>query len=453
MIHDRADGSGRAAPARADSRANSRAASVGGALVLACVLGAPARAQVLGGPLLGVELPLPYDRGRNTGVLDRERPEYQALGIRAGAFTVLPRVEAAAGYSSNVYGATDDEEADAFLAVDPTVTAESGWSVHSLSLSTGARLRRFADETPRDETGLFARADGRFDISRAAYVAAGAFAERAYEQRYSGSFPQNARGNVRYVNAGGYLRATYQAGRVGGTLAIDANALDFRDVRALDGGAIEQDDRDRRVVRVAGTAEYAVTPGASVFVQLGAADIGYDRRLPDGSANRDGRELRALTGVSFDLTALIRGRVGVGYVRRSFSSPAYDPIAGIAAEGRLEWFPTGLTTVTLGARRQVAESDFVGSSGYFSTALTARVDHELLRNLLLNATAAYERDDFRGIDRRDNILSASAGARYLLSRRIGLGVDAFYVDRRSSGTFPGQEFDEARATASVILQI
>src|ERR1017187_2649502 len=47
-------------------------------------LPAPAQPRNLGDNFVTPSLPLEYDRGQNPGVLDRQRPEYEALGIRLG---------------------------------------------------------------------------------------------------------------------------------------------------------------------------------------------------------------------------------------------------------------------------------------------------------------------------------------------------------------------------------
>ncbi|RYF11461.1 MAG: hypothetical protein EOO77_19315, partial [Oxalobacteraceae bacterium] len=43
---------------------------------------APVFAQNVGDSFVVPNLPIQYDRGRNTGVLDRSRPEFDALGVK-----------------------------------------------------------------------------------------------------------------------------------------------------------------------------------------------------------------------------------------------------------------------------------------------------------------------------------------------------------------------------------
>jgi hypothetical protein len=149
----------------------------------------------------------------------------------------------------------------------------------------------------------------------------------------------------------------------------------------------------------------------------------------------------------------VRGSVGVGYVKRSYDSPLYNAIDGVSADVRLEYFITELTTISLNGRRYIEDSTFANSGGYFNTGAGIRIDHELLRNLLLNAAVDYENEDFKRIDRDDNIYRIQGGARYLMNRSIGLGTTVAYTSRKSSGVDATRDFDEVRALISLLLQI
>jgi hypothetical protein len=407
----------------------------------------------LQGSLLGSEYAPPADRGRNTSVLERERPEYEARGIREGSFLIFPRIVIGGGYSDNVYGLTTNEQDDAFLAVDPSVSVESQWGRHALTFQGGGRFRRFAEETPKNETGFNAAANGRLDIDRATTFNAGASIQKLYEQRASGSFPVDALASVPFYRTSGFGRLTRQGGPIRGILGIDYDRLSFKNVRAIGGGTLVQRDRNRDVIRATGRADYALTPDISAFGQLSYATVEYERPLANGLANRDGKEGRVSAGVSFDLTALIRGEVGVGYIRRAFDSGLYPDIGGVAAEARVEYFVTPLTTLSAVGRRYIEDSNILGSGGFYANVISAGVDHELLRNLLLNGRVEYESDDFQGIVRKDGIFSVSGGARYFMNRNVGVGIDAGYIDRRSNDNRFGIEYKEFHGSLSFTVQL
>jgi hypothetical protein len=190
----------------------------------------------------------------------------------------------------------------------------------------------------------------------------------------------------------------------------------------------------------------------SFFGQLSYSDTDYERPLAVGLPNRDGEELRVIGGASFDLTALVRGEIGLGYVRRSYAAPIYPDMGGLAAEARFEYFASQLTTLSAAVRRYVEDSNIVGSGGYYATNLSLGVDHELLRNLLLNASAAYEFDDYRGVIRSGDVFSLGGGARYFVSRSVGIAFDLGYLKRHNDDPVYGLSFDEFHGSVSLILQ-
>jgi hypothetical protein len=412
----------------------------------------PAAAQITEEPFLQSEIPFDFDRGRNVSVVDRERPEYQALGIQTGGFTLFPRLQAGVGYSDNVFGSDVNKREDVFFTLDPQITASSNWSRHALSATASANIRRYAEEDLKNTEGWNLGVDGRYELVGSSYLAAGARIRRSSEELYSGAFPEDAVGTVDYDQMGGYIRANYQVSRVRLLASADVNKFDFSDVAGI-AGEIDQDNRDRTVYRTSGRAEYALTPDASIFVQGAYSRSEYRTDLLPGVANRDSDEVRVIGGASFDLTALIRGSVGAGYVKRSYDSPLYNAIDGVSADIRLEYFITELTTISLNGRRYIEDSTFANSGGYFNTGAGIRIDHELLRNLLLNAAVDYENDDFKRIDRDDNIYRVQGGARYLMNRSIGLGTTVAYTSRKSSGVDATRDFDEVRALISLLLQI
>ncbi|RYE45552.1 MAG: hypothetical protein EOP21_06670, partial [Hyphomicrobiales bacterium] len=226
------------------------------------------------------------------------------------------------------------------------------------------------------------------------------------------------------------------------------NMLDYADVDSLIGGIADQDYRDRKVTRFSGRGEYAFTPDTAVFAQLSHSKIKYDNfTLP--LDNRSADENMALAGISLDLSGVLRGTAGVGYVERKFDLAAYGKSSGLVADVKVEWFVTELTTVTATAHRFLRDSAVINSPGYFDNQIGMRVDHELLRNLILFAQAEYRHDTYQRIDRTENIVFGGGGARYLLSPQWELGGRVEYTDRTSKGIDRGRNINELRALASV----
>lgn len=415
---------------------------------LAC-LPLPASGRDAFGPFLDSPIPLDIDRGRQESVLDRPRPEYEPDGVILGGFTVFPEVQTGVGVTSNVFAAEEDGETAAFLTLDPKVRARSNWLRHGLSVSMAGAFRRFLDRSIRNEDGLAARVDGRLDVSSNLVIDAAAAISREYQSQYSSEVPANTIAPIRYEKQTALMRATYGAGRMRAIVAGDVNRLDFRDATAGN-VTIDQDFRDRTVNRLTARLEYAALSDVWLFTELSGSGIDHRiDRIGNASDNRDGAEYRALAGTSFDITALARARIGIGFIKRNFDSQSFRDLSGFAYDGRIEFFPSGLTTVSIAAQRRIGESIAAGSSGFYSNDYLARVDHELLRNLLLFGQARYQHNSFRGSDRRDDIWILESGASYLIDRSFSISAGLAYSDRSSSGLDRGQEFDEFRGLVAV----
>ncbi|MEO1015991.1 MAG: outer membrane beta-barrel protein, partial [Pseudomonadota bacterium] len=180
----------------------------------------------------------------------------------------------------------------------------------------------------------------------------------------------------------------------------------------------------------------------AVFAQGTYIDRNHDEPTIESPLNRDSENFEVEAGVDFELASLIRGDIAVGYLRTEFDDPALSAITGVSADAIFEWFVTQLTTVTLNATRQVDASGLVETAGRTTTVLGAQVDHELLRNVLLNARVEYTDFDFQDIDRQDDRIQLGAGALYKLNRRVQFTADYRYRDENSSGTDADIDFTE-----------
>ena len=422
------------------------------AAALAMLAAAPTSAQTVGA-FLDSPLPDTSDRGRNIAVTERQRPEYEAQGIGLGGFLLYPKLETGIGYSDNVFNTPTNTRSDAYAEIDPELRLQSRWSNHDLRVTGGLDLRRFFKETIRNQSGYHARVDGRYDITRESNVVGFAQVRRDYQNQFYSSVPDSAIQPAQYVQVTAGARGTTRFGRVRGMLAADVNNFNFDDITLATGTVFNLDIRDRTVVRGAGRLEYALTPATAVFGEIDLSSINHrvDTIAP-GIPNRDGSEARVLGGVSFDLSALVRAQIGAGYIRRGFAADnVYRTISNFTYDARVEYFPSGLTTISLAAVRSIEEAINATSSGYVANTFELRADHELLRNFILTAAAGYQMNDFVGIDRNDDFLSVRGEGTFMFAPELGVKAGVRYLDRNSSGNFSGQTFNELQGMVSLVL--
>ena len=415
------------------------------------LVGENASAQTVTTNVFDTIVPFTYNRGRNESVTDRLRPDYQAIGIPIGGFTLFPTIGAQAGISTNVYQSQTNTISDEFVNFFPAAKITSNWAVNSLTLEANAHLKRYFAETPRNENAWAAAATGNFNLDPEKTLGFTVRTERYYESQFTGIAQDNLRTPIVAQATTAALKGETRMARFLGVLAGDWTTVNYFSAISRAGAVLNENDRDRNVARAVGHAEYGLTPDVGIFVETIGTFTNYRVPLANGDANRNSTDWRILTGVSLDLASKIRGSIGVGYIQRNYHAPIYIDLSGLALKAKLEYFPTQLTTVSLAARREIEDAIFAGTGGYFNTGAAVRVDHELLRNFLLNIGTDYELDNYRGISAKATVLKVSGGADYLVNHLFGLNIAVNYAHRGSDSALIGPALHEFRAMIGITI--
>lgn len=426
--------------------------SIAAASVMLTVASAAAAQSLV--PSTDYEVPQFYGRGKNTSVLERERPEYQALGIRAGGFTVLPRLEAGMTHTNNVYFADSPpvvgglpKVSDTYFILKPSVVAQSNWSRHALRLQGGLNAKRYTDYDSENTTSWNVRADGKVDVHGESFINVGGDAQKVFEDRGSVNGSQNNLKPVPVEIQGLYARGIYGQDRVRGTIDASYRNFDYKNVT----GNVDQNGRDYDSWQGGLRGDLALSPDTALFVKGSYGENTYKHSTTTNPA-RDNTNTRILGGANFDLTSLARGELGVGYTKRDYDLAAFTDISGFALSSKVEYFPTQLLTVTGVAVRQIQDSSFNNSGGYFQNLLSLGADYELRRNLIVSVGGSYENDKYKGIDRKDKVGNLALSGRYFVNNVVGLGVTLSSAKRTSSGTDFGPEYKATQIGFSLVFQ-
>lgn len=395
-----------------------------------------------------------FDRSKNTAVAQRPHEGYEAKGLPLGGFTLYPKLVASVIHDDNIYVKPTNETDDVIWRVAPDLALVSDWSRHSLSAYARGSLNRYQDSKDENYDDYTVGADARIDVQRSSRITAGANYAHLTEPRSSPNSPTAAISPTEYDMTGAYLGGQKEFNRLRLTGQFDYKKFDYEDARKPGVGPasiIEQDDRDRTITSVLGRLDYAVSPDTALFMEISRNKREYDLSLPVVAISRDSDGGQALVGANFELGTLTRGEIAIGYIQQDFDSLALKDIEGFGARAQVEWFPTQLTTVTLSAVRSVEDSAVPGTGGYLSSNLNARIDHELVRNVLLSANAGYGIDKYEEIGREDRRISAGLNATYLVTRNVGLTVGYAYAERDvKKGT--ADPYKDNKLQAGVTLQ-
>ncbi len=190
-------------------------------------------------------------------------------------------------------------------------------------------------------------------------------------------------------------------------------------------------------------------PDYEAFVRAAYSEVNYYDELDSAGKDRDNQGYEVVAGVAVDFGGILFGDFFAGYMRREYDTDTgvgnLPKVLGPTVGADITWNVTPLTTFIGTIKREIRESttgDGMGSfaSGRFVTTAGVSAQHELLRNLLLGANVSYSDDDYKGIDRNDNVLQFGLNANYMMHRNLYLR--AGYKYRAKDSDVAGADYVE-----------
>lgn len=372
-------------------------------------------------------------------VLNRPRPDVTALGLRMGSFLLFPQLGIDARYNDNVFAQEHNARNDFIAVVRPALRLQSDWANHEVRFEGNAKIGRYTEHSKENYEDFALSAFGTLDISRGDRVRVRLSHERSHIVRGSSEEIDGANGPTVFRTSSISAGYTHDPGRLTLEIATTLSHLDFDDVSTRF-GAINNDDRDRDIASLGARLSYRLAPAYKPFVEGRVNYRDYKTALDDDGFDRDSNGYEIRLGSTFDVTGVTFGEAFAGYVSQHFDDARFDTAEAFELGGKLTWTPSGLTTVTAMAERGIDATVNTGASSLISTRVGVRVDHELLRTLILTAEAAALIEDFESIDREDTVYEAAVGAKYFLSRYVHLTSRYNYTRRESDGAAADRDF-------------
>jgi hypothetical protein len=379
-------------------------------------------------------------------VAQRPRPELDPLGLRFGDFFWFPRGELDEGYNSNIFATPSPTTPDFITAVQPSFDLLSSFPRNALNLHGGATTQFYARHPDQNTQDGFVSTDGSLDINAGSSFYGSIEAAHLHIPRTSTNSPGNAAQPVTYWNYtanAGYrqtgLRLGYQAD-------IAIQNTQYNAVPAVGGGILPQRASDTTISQAALRGTYEIIPDYLGYIRVAGNLTDYPHTVGFNSTG-----YRADIGLQILPRHILSGEIYAGYLSQIYN--VSGSVSGLDAGGRLVYNITRLTTATFtGLRAFYPSNPTIANTGasYLATTVGANVDHELLRNLLLNASAGYENDTYNGVSLTNNIFSVGAGFKYLLDRNLYLG--GFYNYQQRNSTAAGSSYTQNVLTVRVSTQ-
>ncbi len=389
---------------------------------------------------------------RNEGVLDRVRPDYDATGLRDGAFIILPKITTTLDLDDNIYAGSTTKTSDTVVLIQPEVTIRSDWSRNLVEAYARATFDEYASNGSENTSEYELRLAGRYDLGDASNVNGGAQFAHLMEPRYLTTTTQNVRHPVQFDLTDLHFGGVQVFNRLRLIEGVELQDYSYNNASTVLGAPVLEKDRNRTEWLESGRAEYAVSPDTSVFLLGELNQRSYKLKPPSSLYDRDSNGYVLSAGVRLDLSHLARGEVRVGYLNQSYSSSVFRTVDGLSLHGKVDFFLSPLTTTTVTADRSVGDAADPRASSFVTTNGGVEIDHELRRNVILLGRVFYARDEYKGIDRQDDRWGARIGGSYLLNRNIGVSVYYNYIDISSAGLDKINSYRVNELLVSLVLQ-
>lgn len=371
-----------------------------------------------------------YNQDMGVTVVTRVRPLYAERGVRLGGFQFYPKLSGSLGYNSNVAG-THEGPGSYFVETNPSLQIQSDWSRNSLGASFSADNFQYPNTTVQSYTNWQAAIGGGYTIGRGNLdVAYGHFSLN--ELPTDVGAPPSATPIPYTVDD---LRSdyTFDLGTLKIIPNIDLSYWRFGSTTTLTNQPFPQSYRDRNVLQGGATLQYELSGRTSLLLVLQGSDAQFVNPQVTELPPLSSKSAMALGGIDYQYDGVWRYQLLAGMELRAFRGFANktEPVL----QGTVIWTPTGLTTITASALRTISDPTTEGSSGYVDSRVQIRVDHEYLRNVLLDGEAGFENAAyFQGGGVSGYYLGG--GVTWLLNRNLRLSAHYQFTERSSGSIFP-----------------
>jgi len=372
-----------------------------------------------------------------------EEDAYAQLGLRTGAFLVLPAIETIGGYDTNP-ARTPNGRGSAFITVAPELLAKSDWTRHEVTATLRGSYTAYGATPELDRPAFDGKVTGRLDVTRDTALLGEGTLVVGTDNPGSPNVQAGLSRFPIYTTLGGSLGLLQRFNRLEFAVKGTAERTEYQDSVFTDGTTQSNKDRDFNRYAILMRTSYDLMPGIKPFVEAGVDTRQYDLQFDSSGLQRDSNGWTVRAGSTLSFHRLLTGEFAVGYLQRNYVDPTLQPIQGPTLDAALVYAFSALTNLKLTANTLVTETTVPGTSGVFTRNVGFEVEHAFRRWLIGAVKFNYGADDYVGSPRKDDRYAISGTLIYKLNRMMQLKAELREEWLRS--TVPTAEY-----TATVML--
>jgi hypothetical protein len=375
------------------------------------------------------------------------RPEtdpWAPLGLRLGSFVVNPAITQSVGYDTNPGRLPNAAKGSLVSRTEGELNVRSEWLTHSFTSSLRAGYSYYPDRRDASRPDAQGTSLLRLNASRDTDIDLETRLSLDTQRPGSPNLNAAARERPNVYGYGGSAGVTQRFNRLSLNLRGSADRTTYDDASDTLGARIIQSDRDATQVGLRGRVGYELSPGFQPFLEASVDNRVFDRRADQNGFQRGSVGVGGRIGSSFELTRLLTGEVSIGYQQRSYDDARLKELRGLVGDASLIWSATPLTTVTLRAGSELADTTVPGVSGALNRRIGLEVAHAFRRNWTVAGFAGLQRQDFDGLGVTEDTYQLGVRTEYKLTRTTS--VRASFTHERLKSTTPGSDY-----TANIVL--
>jgi hypothetical protein len=367
----------------------------------------------------------------NSACLSASEPSpddgFKKPGFYTEDFHILPEVEATLYSDDNIYATKGAEESDRVAVISPRLGVKSLWESHSLDLSIGAHMGRYADNATEDYDDYWFSGEAEIDLSAESQLYAGAGYSSNHESRDSKEGAgQQLEELTTYDASSLQFGLNQRFGATSAKLGLSDETLDYENA-----GSLYNDDRDRSVYGIGVRVSRSFSQ-TELYLQTLVNRREYRERQDQFGYVKDSKGYTAIAGMTREFSSGHKLDAYIGYLSQDYDENRFDQVNELTYGVDLRWYPTPKTQVKGKLGHSLNETTEVGASGYLYREIDLQVDRKIAADLLGYINYNHGLAEFQEVGREDETQSVSLGLKYYATPWIMLTGSYSYIDNDSN---------------------